>query len=1315
MNNTDYYFGLDIGTNSIGAAVTDEDYNLLKYKGNAMWFVKLFDESKNASERRGFRSATRRLARKRERINCLQMLFNTAIAQKDPAFFRRLKESNLYQEDKSVGTPYAVFDDPSYNDADFHKQYPTIYHLRKELIENPAEHDVRLVYLALHHLIKHRGHFLFDSLNASEISSFKEIFSQLQLYLSDEYEQELVCNDYDELADILKNRSLNKNHKYSSALKICRIDKKSQKVQAAVMSLICGKTEKASELFQEEITDADDKPLRITLSGDYDKNSADYAKCLGDRFELIEQLKAVYDWSILADILSGEKYISFAKVKTFEKHKNDLIKLKKYVKENCPEKYKEVFKESSDKLNNYTAYSGKIKSNGKTGVLEKACLQEDFCGYLKKQFKDLPQNGYEDMFEDIENNTFMPKQHISDNGVIPIQINETELEIILSNSCKYLSFLNEADENGKTVADKIHDIFRFRIPYYVGPLNRHSDKHWLERKDGKIYPWNFTDIVDIDKSAENFINNLTSKCTYLPDKDVIPKNSVLYCKYMVLNEINNLRVNGEKISVELKQNIYRDLFLKRRKVTKKALEKYFRSHGYDTEEISISGIKDDVKASMKPYLDLAEYGISEEEMDLIVTAITIFGDDKRLLKKRLHGDFDEKLSNDAINKISRLKYSGWGRLSKEFLCDIYGVIPETGEVLNIINALWETNDNLMILLGSKYNFMHSLKEAVHLDMDKSLKEIVDDLYVSPAVKRPILQSVKMLQEVVKVMGKPPKKIFVEMTRGEGKIKKEPESRKDQLTKLYKACKMDCEEIFERLESTDNERLRSDKLYLYYTQFGKCMYTGESINFDSLFDKNIYDIDHIFPRSKVKDDSLNNRVLVKKQVNAKKDNDFPLSGEVQKRMYPHWKFLLDKGLIEKEKFDRLIRKEPLSDEELSDFISRQLVETSQSTKAVAQILEQMYPQTAIVYVKARNVSGFRDEFDMYKCRAVNDLHHAKDAYLNIVVGNVYDVLYTRNKANFIKGLQTKKYSLNTMFSFEIKNAWKKDGESLRTVKKTMNKNNVIYTRYSFCRHGTLFDRNPLKKGRGQAPLTSSGARSSIEKYGGYNKAIATYFTLVKHKDKKGKQCLSMVPINLYQLKEFETDPIEFLKLKGGLNELEIINSRIKCDTCISVDGFRMHITSKSGHQIKYKPAMQLVIGYKYEKYVKGLSKYWEKYSDRPINESDHISSEENTELFDLIIKKMTETIFKVKFGDMGTKILKKRDKFVKLSAEKQCFVLLQILTILHSNASSGDLRYIGLTGQAGIVTTSTDLSGIKGKVRIINQSVTGLFESYQEIN
>lgn len=37
MQKKDYYLGLDVGTNSVGYAVTDEEYQLMRFKGEPMW------------------------------------------------------------------------------------------------------------------------------------------------------------------------------------------------------------------------------------------------------------------------------------------------------------------------------------------------------------------------------------------------------------------------------------------------------------------------------------------------------------------------------------------------------------------------------------------------------------------------------------------------------------------------------------------------------------------------------------------------------------------------------------------------------------------------------------------------------------------------------------------------------------------------------------------------------------------------------------------------------------------------------------------------------------------------------------------------------------------------------------------------------------------------------------------------------------------------------------------------------------------------------------------------------------------------------
>ncbi len=123
--NEKYYIGIDVGIDSCGWAVTDEDYNIKKFKGNAMWGVRLFDESQTAENRRSFRTSRRRIDRRGERLMWLENVFENEIAKIDPEFFIRLKESNLHFEDKTLVGKYALFTG-HYTDKDFYKDYPTI-------------------------------------------------------------------------------------------------------------------------------------------------------------------------------------------------------------------------------------------------------------------------------------------------------------------------------------------------------------------------------------------------------------------------------------------------------------------------------------------------------------------------------------------------------------------------------------------------------------------------------------------------------------------------------------------------------------------------------------------------------------------------------------------------------------------------------------------------------------------------------------------------------------------------------------------------------------------------------------------------------------------------------------------------------------------------------------------------------------------------------------------------------------------------------------------------------------------------------------
>ena len=131
----DYYVGLDIGTSSVGWAVTDKEYKLLKFNGKHMWGVRVFEDAQTAEKRRQYRSARRRTNRRRQRIDLLQELFGEEIAKVDENFYLRLKESKYWPEDKweSENQPNTLFNDENYKDKDFHNKYKTIYHLRAAL------------------------------------------------------------------------------------------------------------------------------------------------------------------------------------------------------------------------------------------------------------------------------------------------------------------------------------------------------------------------------------------------------------------------------------------------------------------------------------------------------------------------------------------------------------------------------------------------------------------------------------------------------------------------------------------------------------------------------------------------------------------------------------------------------------------------------------------------------------------------------------------------------------------------------------------------------------------------------------------------------------------------------------------------------------------------------------------------------------------------------------------------------------------------------------------------------------------------------
>ena len=409
-----YYLGLDIGTNSVGWAVTDPSYNLERFRKKDMWGIRLFEQAETAAERRMKRTNRRRLQRRNQRIDLLQELFSEEMSKTDDTFFLRMNESRLHIEDKSVQVKYPLFTDDDYTDIDFYNEYPTMYHLRKELMESSEPHDIRLVYLALHHIIKYRGHFLIDG-DLNSAKSFDDVFKKLMEAVNCELDIDIDVHSPDRIEEILRDRTMARSVKAKLLekefiLNPGEADKDTQKKLKNAVKQICiftagNKGDLKKLLFTENLDDVEKTGFKFSDTGFDEEILPELESKIPDQLNVVQSIKAVYDWSILVDILDGEEYLSAAKVKQYDEHKANLKTLRHIMKKYCDKKIWDEFFNDQNGKDNYAAYIGHVRKNGKKHDVKK-CSDEDFYKKLKGILgKITPDSGDESILEDLKSKT----------------------------------------------------------------------------------------------------------------------------------------------------------------------------------------------------------------------------------------------------------------------------------------------------------------------------------------------------------------------------------------------------------------------------------------------------------------------------------------------------------------------------------------------------------------------------------------------------------------------------------------------------------------------------------------------------------------------------------------------------------------------------------------------------------------------------------------------------------------------------------------------------------------------------------------------
>lgn len=1252
MNEKDYLIGIDLGTNSVGYAVLGLDYKVIKTHGKRFWGSILFDEGQPALGTRTHRSSRRMTERRADRIRLLRELMANSINTIDDSFFRRLDDAFLWSvkdlQEKYGGDSehyekflsfsrdniYNLFDG-EYTDVDYYKEFPTIYHLRKRLCTDKSKADIRLIYLALHHIIKYRGNFLHDgdgdNFSASGIDLGAELFDILSAFaeeLSNEDGEgpfspdEQICKYF---ADTLKDsKKRNKEKKEEFVKKFEEFAHKEtknfcKKFSTAAINLLLGYTATVNDLAI-NIETADKIKLSFS-SADYDEKRQTLPDIFGDTIcNLIDRLYAIYSDLSLSAILGCDKdgnpheYIYEGMIARYEKNKEDLRKLKgvfAYYKQNDIETYRKFFNGNPSEKDKEISFVSYFKPNNigkKYNRKIKMCNREDFYNKIKKMIESIPDKEFKEVraediqyiYASIENGDFLIKLNSTKNAAIPYQLNLKELREIIKNQGEYYS---ELKENAK----KIESLLTFRRPYSVGVIKSGGRFSWVKLAEDqtgvspvpaeRVYPWNFEELVNYDSLSKAFITRMTGHCQIYKDEYTLPKMSVTYQIFSVLNELANIKVitqNGKErpLTTEEKQSAFA-LFLDKSTVTTKDVMQCLNPK-FNSNIVDITGMtnKDSKKfeSKMSAYRQIrnAFHGQKDcfkwqdnniigydkaiyNEYDKICEILTVFNDNKirrRQIKAQIK-DIDEV----ALNNLIKLNFKDWGKFSRKCLLEIKG---KDGR--NVIETLYNTSGkNFESLkwekeeeLGFKSQFEEELARHVKKTGKIQYKKDIDEMYLSPSVKRAVWQAIKATEEIVEVMGHNPKGIYIESTRKED-AKKQTKTRRAKLEELYRNTAAETAEYNDEMKAlervkgelahTEDSRLDDEMVYLYMLQLGKCMYSGKTLNLATL--STTCEIDHIVPQHYIKDDSLQNKVLVLKGENQAKSGQLVLNKTVRDKMCRFWEFLKKHYYIGNKKYYNLLR-DSFKEEDFNGFINRQLTETSQEIKAVRDLLKSFYSDSDIEFVKGSISSAFRCQLysegndDFFKLRDLNDYHHAKDAYLAAAVGyftrKIYPMWGANNENRWIKeelqrGNKVSTYELcnrrngivvDAMMTLNRSASEIDDGIDLDWNARYVNilsafaNNDCLISRKKDSFESAFYNatiRSPKEK-KGNVPLRYYVGRDGtkgelpIELYGNYEGENPAYCVFASYQNGKRQECeLTRIPARISAMANGDKKKIE----------------------------------------------------------------------------------------------------------------------------------------------------------------------------------------------
>lgn len=1063
-----YTIGFDLGNSTVASAVINADFNVIRKDGEVMDHVNLFTRGNGKADRRAFRSARRGVSHKKW---LKKQLYRNFLAHQIDGNIQQIQEryktSWISKKDqkrldrKSVKLLYLLQT----------KLYPSVWFAVKALIDNDEGHlpkDVcgreALIYEVFHNLLGRRGHFLMPNLKVDafvqQAFDFNDLFEQLHEESKNNLGLELG-NDFDQFksamvmsAGILKRRDALlqaiQNKDLSST----------EKQRIKLLAALCAGSKLSEGQLAKLFSLKKEASGKLQLgSADVDQQLDDLDSDLSDTdMAIIEMANKVFYQAQLSEVQRAGMSFVDTQIANYHQFGEDLVLLKKTILPNLKSDndrsyyanrlylYLNSEGAASEKYRKKVMAAGSEKKQGDFKPLTQNEFVNDMVNLKKAKFiKPLDQLISADDFERLGTSRFLAKTRSTQNAWIPQQAIQSVIRQIIDTQkhVKGLEWLGEQKHADPWFGDEKYDLERFydfRIPYYVGPLDKDyslddlgklskkSEYSWLKRRDnGTLTIFNFTQKVDLVASAREFINKLQAKDTYLLDEPVMPASSMTYQKFTVLDELNHLTLkvgsHYRKLTTEQKLALL-NLFKQSRTVSlimafrclqtefnilpdvnpEVDASKYLR--GLSQASAKMAGNKAKFNNSFSTYLKWKHtYGFTDQQIadhyddfEKIAECLTVFDRDSKLIKKTVLRELGW-LTEEQIDRLSKDSLEGWGRLSKKLLTGIYDEYHNS-----VLDLMTDTSKNLIQAITEpaikKQIDEHQEKLLNHQGSRReAIEALLDRNYASPAVRKVIQRFASHLLGVVKRMKYAPAMVVIESAREDGTGRNNTTQVSNQINKVVKEMEPSICKEWKSL-SKDEKHMLTLKQRLYFEQNGRDIYTGEPFDFNNLSAQS--HIDHVIPQNMYKDNSLSNKVLTFKDKNMTKGGDLCAIQVATSAGRELWRKLYNSGLMSKTKYNNLQINwnDPQNGHLVVGMLRRSLVETHQVNKLAAQVATMLLQNygTKVLTMRAdvttllRENSNFKD----VKNRDANDLHHGVDAFLVAFAGQYlwrrYDYLH-----------------------------------------------------------------------------------------------------------------------------------------------------------------------------------------------------------------------------------------------------------------------------------------------------------------------------------